>query len=153
MALTYPGFSLIEVLSPCVAYGNLPSSTKSFPYIKNHNSPLNEIECIYENPNAIQGDSGDELHFHCHDKTYKIKALEKDSFDIRDAAAAINYLTKQKQENVLPTGLLHCKTPSKKTKDMRRSVNLSQLSEAQLRPSPQVLEEILKSFSPCRGDV
>ena len=48
LALKYKGFAFIDVISPCVAYGNEKDFPHSFPFMKNRQWPLNEIDIIFD---------------------------------------------------------------------------------------------------------
>ena len=48
LALKYNGFAFIDVISPCVAYGNEKEFPHSFYSMKENKSPLNELDIIME---------------------------------------------------------------------------------------------------------
>lgn len=140
LAWQCPGFCLIEVLSPCVAYGNLPQATKSFSYIKKHKNTLNEINCIYETK-PLEGISTSQTwSFSLGDQTYTITPHDN-NFDVKKPQKALQTLLKANSEKKLLTGLFHINPKSAK-----QGLNLSALSEKELKPSEKELEKIQEPF-------
>ena len=45
-AIEHQGASLIDVISPCVAFNNHAGSTKSFDYVREHNEAVNRLDFI-----------------------------------------------------------------------------------------------------------
>ena len=48
LAIQYKGFAFIDVISPCVAYGNEKDFPHSFRFMKDRQWPLNEIDLIFD---------------------------------------------------------------------------------------------------------
>ena len=48
LAIKYEGFAFIDVISPCVAYGNEKDFPHSFNFMKENKLPLNELDIIME---------------------------------------------------------------------------------------------------------
>ena len=47
-ALSHKGTAIIDIISPCVTFNDHQGSTKSYDYVKEHESPLHEIDWIPE---------------------------------------------------------------------------------------------------------
>src|ERR1035437_4066498 len=45
-AISHPGASFIDVISPCVAFNNHPGSTKSYDYVREHNEAANRPDSV-----------------------------------------------------------------------------------------------------------
>ena len=44
--MSYHGFALIDVISPCVTFNNHTSSTKSYDYLRAHNQVMDRLDIV-----------------------------------------------------------------------------------------------------------
>src|SRR5690606_29628711 len=107
-----------DIVSPCVTFNNSPESTKSYPYGKENEIQLHEIELlsggyvperteITVEPYA----EGEVIEVEMHDGTYiRLKKLEK-GHDPRNRAEAIGVLQEAEREQLLLTGLIYYEEP------------------------------------------
>lgn len=96
LALKHEGTAVVDIVSPCVAYGNKDDFSKSYIYSKEHLSPLHEIDIISDGAPFAES----ELDFTFtpnesvgHDNTSIVKTME--------------LLANEKQKKVLHTGVLY----------------------------------------------
>ena len=57
LAIQYKGFAFIDVISPCVAYGNEKDFPHSFRFMKDRQWPLNEIDLIFDSSKETSKDT------------------------------------------------------------------------------------------------
>ncbi|MCY4656892.1 MAG: 2-oxoacid:ferredoxin oxidoreductase subunit beta [Gammaproteobacteria bacterium] len=148
-ALLHKGFAFIDVISPCVMFNNHNGSTKSYDYLRHNGSrvveadltlPHEEIRVNYEagSTHAVTLHDGSTLHLQKlaedYDPTDRIKALTR----VQEA---------QETGNVL-TGLLYVKSDESDLHDILETPSkpLNEMSESELCPGSQRLEQINQSF-------
>ncbi|MCP5084336.1 MAG: 2-oxoacid:ferredoxin oxidoreductase subunit beta [Alphaproteobacteria bacterium] len=107
-AMSYNGFAFLDVISPCVTFNNHPGSTKSYDYVRGHNSVLDkldfvpaeeEIEIDYAEGTTSEVDlhGGAKIHLHKLDTGY----------DPTNADQAINTIRTRLNKGEVTTGLLY----------------------------------------------
>ncbi len=149
LAMTHPGFALIDVISPCVTFNNGAKSTKSYSFVRDHIEATSALDFVpKEEEITVNYQEGQSLEVELHDGSIvRLNKLAKD-WNPRDRQSALNRLQKAKNEGEILTGLLYMDT---ETKDLHRLLNtvdtpLNQLREADLTPSIEALERINQSF-------
>ncbi len=145
-ATSHRGTALIDIISPCVAFNDHEGSTKSYSFVRDHEEPLTDISYIphYENV-EVAYDPGTTIAVRLHDGSeVRLKKLESD-YDPTNRVAAIVRLHQSRERGEILTGIFFIEP---KTADFIQLLNLvdkplSALEPQQLRPSPEVLEEIM----------
>lgn len=148
-ALSHKGTAVIDVISPCVTFNNHEGSTKSYKYAKEMEIALHEIGYIpfYEQISA-EYEAGTTTEVKMHDGSHIIlKKLGRD-YDPTDRLNAMNTIQKAAVEKQFLTGLLYI---NEKKPDFGAVLDVSdtplaQLSESQLRPPKEALDEIMQSL-------
>ncbi len=99
-AINHRGFALIDAISPCVTFNNLPDSTKGFAWLKEHNvtlhdlgyiAPYDAVQVDQEPGTARLVDMPDGSHLVLH----KLADTDHDPTNRRSAA---NLLAKDKED-------------------------------------------------------
>lgn len=154
-AISHRGTAILDIISPCVTFNNSPESTKSYPYGKEHQIALHEIQYIapdyIEGKDEIQVDdynAGEMISVKMHDGSYiRLKKLEQDH-DPRNRLHAIQVLDRASRESIFLTGLIYYEEPRPTLGETAHLTNipLTQLPESKLRPSREALEKILADF-------
>ncbi|MCP9747205.1 2-oxoacid:ferredoxin oxidoreductase subunit beta [Lacihabitans sp. CS3-21] len=144
-ALSHSGFSLINVVSPCVTFNNNPGSTKSYDYVREHNEALSSLDFVpVKEEITTEYDEIDVKMVEMHDGTFiKLNKLHQ-GFDPQDKLSIINALQVARQKDEILTGLLYLDTESIELNDLIGTVNkpLNSLTEKELCPGSEVLEKI-----------
>ena len=151
-AMNHHGFALIDCISPCVTFNNLPDSTKGFNWLREHNVQLHEVgfvapydaaEVDQEEGTVLPVDMPDGSHIILH-------KLSADQHDPTDPRAALRQLeTDRGDRGHVYTGLIYYNpevTPLDETLGLGDKP-LSSLGEAELRPSKAQFEEILAGYN------
>jgi len=152
-AIAHRGFALIDAISPCVTFNNLPDSTKGFQWLRDHNLTLHELGFVapYEAAQVDQApgttvsvDMPDGSHLLVH-------KLADHEHDPRDRKAAEAVLAKDREDpgHVL-TGLIYVREaadhPPLEDISHLGDKPLAQLGEAELRPSRPDFEKLLAAY-------
>ena len=142
-ALSYPGFAFIDVISPCVAYGNEKDFAHSFSFMKEKKWPLHEIDILFEEkPTDL---SGKESIFIPLPNGFSLilKKLREHDPTKKEQAQAV--LRKKEEKNMLPTGLIYYEVKE----DFFDRTDLSKTALVDINkktPKPQILEQILEPY-------
>ena len=147
LALKYEGFAFIDVISPCVAYGNEKEFPHSFSAMKEHRQVLNELDIIEERePIQVEIKEGESRVLPLPDGSRLVlrKLKNHDPEDLSQALAVLNPSPDSKE---IATGLIHHsqkKSFFEKTNLVKQP--LVSLEEKEIRLSGEALQDILKQF-------
>ncbi len=109
-AFSHKGTAVLDIISPCVTFNNHEDSTKSYPYGKAHEEPLQDITFIPEyEPIAIDPmEPGEVQTVDMHDGSHVVlKKLDPKKHDPTDRTAAFRLLEEARRENQFITGLIY----------------------------------------------
>lgn len=148
-AVSHKGTAVLDVISPCVTFNNHEGSTKSYKYSKEHEIPLHELGFVpFFEQIAVDYEPGSTTEVEFHDGSkIRLKKLRED-YDPTSKELAFDTIHKAAREHQFLTGLLYI---DEKKQDFREIMDLvptplSMLSESQLRPTREALDEIMKSL-------
>ncbi len=154
-SLRHNGTAVLDIISPCVTFNNAETSTKSYPYGKDNEIPLHEIEILAPDYVAAKDeiaigdyDEGDIIDVEMHDGSFiRLRKLDNDH-DPRNRRKAIDVLERSMREQIFSTGLIYYEEPRLTLADTEDLVAtpLSRLSESQMRPSPKALDDVMRSL-------
>lgn len=149
-AIRYKGTAVIDVISPCVTFNNHEGSTKSYNYVKDHKHVLQELGFIQpEQEINVDYEAGEVIEVKLHDDSVlTLKKLDK-NYDFKDPFKARQTLFESQSQREILTGLIYFDDRKASLHEHLRlsSKPLRDFTEEELRPSPQVLNEILNEFS------
>jgi 2-oxoglutarate ferredoxin oxidoreductase subunit beta len=149
-AFSHNGIAVLDIISPCVTFGNLDTMLHSYAFGKEHEVPLHEISYIPAKDEITIEDyeEGTVREVNLHDGSIVVlKKLEKD-YDPTDRAQAFCILEEAQRNNWLITGLIYVDTKQPTIFDLYDLPEkpLNRLVEKELRPSRESLEEINRSM-------
>ena len=152
-AIRHPGTAVLDIISPCVTFNNAETSTKSYPYGKDNEIPLHEIQILAPDYVHAQDeitvedyDEGDIIDVEMHDGTFiRLKKLENDH-DPRNRRMAIDVLESSMREQVFSTGLIYYEEPRPTLAQTEELVEtpLAKLRAADMRPPKSALDGIMQ---------
>jgi len=154
-ALAHKGTAIIDIISPCVTFNNAPTSTKSYPYGKEHEHALHELELL--TPDFIQEQEdihingyseGETIDVKMHDGSYiRLKKTDYD-YDPRNLSQVIETLEIAHRDHIFLTGLLYYEEPRLTLAETADLVDtpLARLDSKYLRPSREALAEVMQSL-------
>lgn len=149
-AFSHNGIAVLDIISPCVTFGNLETMLHSYAFGKEHETPLHEISFVPARDEITIDDypEGSAKEVTLHDgSTIILKKLEHD-YDPTDRAQAFKILEEAHRTNWLITGLIYVDTNQPTIFDLYDlpEIPLNRLGEEKLRPSLESLEAINQSM-------
>ncbi|MDO8494322.1 MAG: 2-oxoacid:ferredoxin oxidoreductase subunit beta [Deltaproteobacteria bacterium] len=148
-ALSHDGTALLDVISPCITFNNHEGSTMSYDFVREHDIPLHEIGFVpHAEPATADFEPGTVQEVTLHDGSHlRLKKLGKD-YDPSNKEQALRTINESREKKEWATGLLYYKQGKKDFNNLLHmsETPLAQLTEKELKPSEQVLHEIMESL-------
>lgn len=154
-ALSHRGTAVLDIISPCVTFNNHETSTKSYPYGKVHEEPLQDITYVpeYEPITIAEYEPGELQPVELHDGSHlMLKKLDPDKHDPTDKLAAFRLLEEARLNEQFITGLIYVDEHRETLPEVSHLVStpLAQLTDDQIRPSREALDGIMEHLTCCR---
>jgi 2-oxoglutarate ferredoxin oxidoreductase subunit beta len=154
-AIRHRGIAVLDIISPCVTFNNAETSTKSYPYGKEHEIPLHEIQILapdyVEEQQEIEIDDypADEvIPVQMHDGTIiRLKKLGR-NHDPRSKMQALQVLEEAEREQLFITGLIYYEEPRPTLAQVENLVDmpLAKTTDEQARPSRAALDSVMAKY-------
>jgi 2-oxoglutarate/2-oxoacid ferredoxin oxidoreductase subunit beta len=145
-ALSHSGTAMLDVISPCVTFNDHEGSTKSYAYMKDHDAPLHEMSYVAAHEEiSVDYDPGTTVEVTLHDGArLRLRKLEE-GYDPRHRVRAVARLLESASQGEVLTGLLYLDARAPSFVDVLGlpAEPLATLAERVVRPSSQVLDQIL----------
>ena len=154
IAISHRGTAVLDIISPCVTFNNHETSTKSYPYGKTHEEPLQDITYIPEYEEIVLEDQepGSVQAVEMHDGSHVLlKKLDPLSHDPTDRVAAIRLLEEARRDNLFITGLIYIDRDRKPLVETTHLIDepLVHLPPERLRPPREALEKVMQKLICC----
>jgi 2-oxoglutarate/2-oxoacid ferredoxin oxidoreductase subunit beta len=146
-AIAHKGTVLLDVISPCVTFNDHEGSTKSYAYVKDHDDPLGEITFVpFFEDISVDYEAGTSTEVTMHDGSHVFLKKLDEKYNPTDKLAALTLLHETNAKGEFATGLIYIEPDRPSFLDLLNTVDtpLSMLSEAQVRPGREALEEIME---------
>ena len=146
-AIAHRGTVMLDVVSPCVTFNDHEGSTKSYKYMQEHDEAINEVGFVpYFEDIAVDYDPGTTYDVQMHDGSHLRLRKLHDGYDPTDRVSAVKTLMESSHRGEVLTGVFYIDA---KRPDFTEVLNLvpeplATLPESRVRPSRQVLEEIMQ---------
>lgn len=148
-ALMHKGFSLLDVISPCVTFNDHEGSTKSYAHTREHFHhvidadfvpPAEEIRAAY--------DEGEAMPVQLHDGSKIVFRKVNKRYDPTSRAAAFSFLRDSINAGEILTGLLYIDEESGDMHDLSGSVEqpLSKIPYEDLNPGNDKLAKLMDRY-------
>ena len=148
-ALAHNGTAVIDILSPCVTFNNHAGSTKSYTWGKDNEEPIHILDFVPAMDQIeVEYEEGTDQEVQLHDGSWvRLRKLER-GYDPTDRRAAQELVLEANEKNLFLTGLLYLDTSKRTFLDSLELCEepLALLSEDQLRPPREILDEIVASY-------
>ncbi len=149
-AISHNGLSVLDIISPCVTFGNQEQSIHSYSWGKGHEDPLHELEFVppREEITIEDFDRGAIREVEMHDGSIIVlKKLAKD-YDPTNRNEAMRMLEEAMHNNWLVTGLIFVDPYQKNLIEISdlTDIPLNRLPVEKLRPSKETLEKLNQNF-------
>ena len=140
---------MLDVISPCVTFNDHEGSTKSYKYLKDHDEPVQEIGFVpsFENID-VDYDPGTTATVRMHDGSeLRLRKLDRD-YDATSKTGALRVMAEAHEKGEVLTGVFYVNTHAPSFTELLHLADepLSRLPESVVRPSRQVLDEIMKGL-------
>src|SRR5919109_1156219 len=148
-AIAHHGTVMLDVVSPCVTFNDHEGSTKSYKYMKDHDEPLQEVSFVpaFEDI-SVEYDPGATVEVTMHDGSrLRLRKLEED-YDPTDRIRAITRLNEAHEKGEVLTGVFYVNPKAPTFVDLLNLSDepLATLPESVVRPSRQVLEQVMEEL-------
>lgn len=148
-ALAHNGTAVIDILSPCVTFNNHAGSTKSYTWGKDNEEPIHILDFVPAMDQIeVEYEEGTDQEVQLHDGSWvRLRKLER-GYDPTDRRAAQELVLEANEKNLFLTGLLYLDTSKRTFLDSLELCDepLALLSDDQLRPPREVLDEVVASY-------
>jgi 2-oxoglutarate/2-oxoacid ferredoxin oxidoreductase subunit beta len=148
-AMSHKGFSLVDVISPCVTFNNTTTSTKSYQYVRDHAEATGTLDFIPLRQEIItEYEEGSTQEVTLHDGSVIYLYKGEAARDITDRKTAINSLEIHRDQNQILTGILFFKEGIEDTHEMIKTSQrpLNSLQQEELCPGNATLEKIMEGY-------
>lgn len=148
-AIAHNGLSVIDVISPCVTFNDHEGSTKSYSYMKDHDEPLHELDFVpaFEDI-SVEIEDGESRVVEMHDGSKLVLHKLEHDYDPSNRYHAVEVLHEATRRNEVLTGIIYLDPARPSFTDSLGLVDepLATLTEQQVRPSREILEQINEEF-------
>ncbi len=150
-ALAFDGTALIDIISPCVAFNNAPSSTKSYDYGKENAEPLHDFSWVPVREEIhldVDLGPGETVLAPLHDGSHiKLHKLE-DDYDPTDKLGAMHRLEFARQNKEFITGLVYYDPTRARFADQNGlgDIPIIKQGDDKMRPSQDKLNSLISSM-------
>lgn len=147
-ALSHRGLAILDIISPCVTFNNHDTSTKSYGWGKDNETPLHELSYIPHYEEIEIDDYDDEAEVQLHDGSWIVLKKLDEEYDPTDKMLAIRTLEEAQREQKMLTGLFYIDEAQPDMLELLNIVDepLATLPDARVRPSREALDKINASF-------
>jgi 2-oxoglutarate ferredoxin oxidoreductase subunit beta len=148
-AIAHKGLSVIDVISPCVTFNDHQGSTKSYSYMKEHESVLHELDFVpFFEEIAVDIPEGEVTDVEMHDGSHlRIRKLHRE-YDPTDRLAALTVLEEAEGKGEVLTGVLFVNTNKPTFLDHLNVTDeaVATLPESKTRPPKAVLDQVMEEL-------
>jgi 2-oxoglutarate ferredoxin oxidoreductase subunit beta len=147
--LSHKGFSVIDVISPCVTFNDHEGSTKSYEYTRRHFHPATQADYVPPSKEIkAKYEEGEAMPVKLHDGSQIVLRKVDSDYDPTDRASVYSYLEKHQMAGEIVTGLLYYDQDLKEMHELCDSSEtaLSAIPHDTLCPGQSVLKEIQNGF-------
>lgn len=148
MAFRHRGISVLDIISPCVTFNNHAESTKSYAWGRAQEVVLNTIDFVPETDTIEIDPYDDEIEVQMHDGSWIVLKKVSEDHDPTDKNSAEDLLETARTEQKFITGLVYVDESQADLIELLDLTDtpLAELPDEKLRPDPQALEAINRSF-------
>jgi 2-oxoglutarate ferredoxin oxidoreductase subunit beta len=148
--MNYPGFALIDVLSPCVTFNDHEGSTKSYAYTREHTEEVVVADFVpREREITADYPAGQAIPVTLHDGSRVLLRKLAEDYDPTDSHSAYSRVQEHAARGEYLTGLLHCRpTEATEFHALNRTPDapLNQLPFGKLVPGAAALDKLLARY-------
>jgi 2-oxoglutarate ferredoxin oxidoreductase subunit beta len=148
-AMHHQGFSLIDVISPCVTFNDHEGSTRSYAYTREHYEEAVHADFVpLAQEIAVEYGAGQTQAVTMHDGSRVLLRKVEAQYDPTDRAVALQMIQQRLRQDEYLTGLLYIGSDQPEMHELNATpeLPLNQVPYARLNPGPQALAKTLARF-------
>jgi 2-oxoglutarate ferredoxin oxidoreductase subunit beta len=148
-AIHHRGFSLIDVISPCVTFNDHEGSTRSYAYTREHYEEVVHTDFVPPAQEiAVSYAAGETQAVTMHDGSRVLLRKVEEQYDPTDRGFALDTIQKRLGQGEYLTGLLYIGKDQPELHQLNATPDapLNKLPFAQLSPGPQALAKTLARY-------
>jgi 2-oxoglutarate/2-oxoacid ferredoxin oxidoreductase subunit beta len=147
--VSHRGLAVVDVISPCVTFNDHEGSTKSYSYVKDHESVLHDMNYVpyYEEINVDMAE-GEVRDVQLHDGSHlRLKKIDRD-FDPTSKRQALDAIHDAADKGEVLTGMLYVDNKRETLYDMLNLVDepLGTLPASRVRPDKAALDRMMEEL-------
>lgn len=147
--LSHNGLSVVDVISPCVTFNDHEGSTKSYSYVKEHDTPLHELNYVpYYEEISVDMAEGETRDVQLHDGSHlRLKKLDRE-YDPTNKRQALDTIHEAETRGEVLTGILYYEPKRETLMDMLNMVDepLATLPLDRVRPPKAELDRVMEEL-------
>lgn len=148
-AIRHNGTAFIDVVSPCIAYGNHEGSTRSYDYVKEYKVSLQELGFIHaKDETLLEVQEGEMNMVEMADGSRLTLKKLANAHDLQDRSLATKILREYREKGQIVTGLFLLDKNAQAFEDALQTSKkpLVHMDENELRPNASFLAQVLEDF-------
>jgi len=148
-AVAHRGTAMLDVISPCVTFNDHEGSTKSYSYVKDHESPIEDVSFVpFFEDISVDYDPGTTTEITMHDGSRLLLKKLNSDYDPTNKGEALRMLGEAHDKDEVVTGLFYVDTKRPTFIEQLNLVDepLATLPESRVRPPKAVLDEVMESL-------
>ena len=148
-AVAHHGTAMLDVISPCVTFNDHQGSTKSYSYVKDHESPIEDVSFVpFFDDITVDYDPGTTTEITMHDGSRLLLKKLNSDYNPTNKSEALRVLGEAHDKEEVVTGLFYVDTKRESFIDQLNLVDepLATLPESRVRPPRAVLDEVMESL-------
>ena len=148
-AIVHSGFSLVDIISPCVTFNDHEGSTKSYQHTRDHYNHVSDIDYVHPTKQVeVSYEEGERMPIKLRGgDTIVLRKLDRE-YDPTSRADAFKYLRDRFNAGEITTGLLYVNETRTEMHELMQNTDtpLSQLPYEGLHPGSGELRKLQKRF-------
>ena len=148
-AIGHNGTAMLDVISPCVTFNDHEGSTKSYAYVKDHESALEEVSFVpFFEDISVEYDPGTTKEVTLHDGSRLMLKKVTVDYDATHKMEALRVLEESHGKGEVLTGLFYVDTQRSNFVELLNLVDdpLATLPESRVRPPREALELVMEEL-------
>ncbi|MGH9356586.1 MAG: 2-oxoacid:ferredoxin oxidoreductase subunit beta [Terriglobia bacterium] len=148
-AIGHNGTAMLDVISPCVTFNDHEGSTKSYAYVKDHESTLEEVSFVpFFEDISVEYDPGTTKEVTLHDGSRLMLKKVNVDYDATNKMEALRALEEAHAKGEVLTGLFYVDTQRSNFVELLNLVDdpLAALPESRVRPPREVLDRVMEEL-------
>jgi 2-oxoglutarate ferredoxin oxidoreductase subunit beta len=148
-AIAHKGFSLVDVISPCVTFNNTETSTKSYHWVRDHMDATVTFDFVpFMQEITADYDEGATRNVTLHDGSVIHLHKSDDTHDVTSRRAAIDALERHREKGQVLTGIIHVNETLQDAHAILETTDapLNSLREKELCPGDDALRKLMDSY-------